>query len=66
MPILRITPDFIREMKTAGLENLSIEDLVKLRIFKIDSDFIQRAKANGYTSLDVEELVRLRIHERVK
>ena len=51
-------------MKTAGLENLSIEDLVKLRIFKIDSEFIAHARAGGRSDLDVEDLVKMRIFQK--
>jgi len=39
---------------------LSVEDIVKLRIFKIDSEFIRQAKVDG-VPLEVEKLVQRRI-----
>jgi hypothetical protein len=45
------------------LTDLSVEDLVKMRIFKIDADFIRRAKADG-VPLEVEKLVQRRIGVR--
>jgi hypothetical protein len=45
------------------LTNLSIEQLVKLKIFKIDSEFIRQARAEG-VPLEVEKLVERRIGVR--
>jgi hypothetical protein len=42
------------------LTDISIEDVVKLRIFKIDGEFIREAKAEG-VPLEVEKLVQRRI-----
>jgi hypothetical protein len=42
------------------LNNLQVEDLVKLRIFKIDTEFIRAAKADG-VPMEVEQLVQRKI-----
>jgi hypothetical protein len=42
------------------LNDLAVEDLVKMRIFKIDADFIRRARAEG-VPLEVQALVEQRI-----
>jgi hypothetical protein len=36
MRIFKITPDFVRRMQSHGLKNLTISQLVKIRIFKLD------------------------------
>jgi len=51
----------IREVKAEGLTNLSVEELVKLKIFKVDGEFIRRAKSQRTNNLDVEDLVNLKI-----
>jgi len=61
MQIFKVTPEFVAEVRNEGLSNLSVEDVVKLRIFKIDGAFIRQSKADG-VPLEVERLVRRRIH----
>jgi hypothetical protein len=56
MSIFKVTPEFLAEVRNEGLTDLSIEEVVKLRIFKIDGEFIRKAKADG-ASLNVESLV---------
>jgi hypothetical protein len=65
MRIFKVTPDFVNEVRGEGLNDLSVEELVKMKIFKIDADFIRRAKADG-TPLEVEELVQKRIGVRTR
>jgi hypothetical protein len=60
MRIFKVTPEFVTEVRNEGLTDLSVEDVVKLRIFKIDSAFIRRAKAEG-VPLEVERLVQKRL-----
>ena len=60
MSIFKITPEFVAEIKNEGLTNLSMEELVKLQIFKIDGAFIRQAKSEG-VPLNVERLVQKRI-----
>lgn len=36
MRIFKVNPDFIRRMQARGLKNLSVSQLVKIRIFKLD------------------------------
>lgn len=42
------------------MTDLTVEDVVKLRIFKIDGEFIRKAKADS-VPLNVERLVRERL-----
>jgi hypothetical protein len=60
MRIFKITPAFVTEVRNEGLSDLSIEEIVKLRIFKIDGEFIRKARAEG-VPLEVERLVQRRI-----
>jgi hypothetical protein len=60
MRIFKVTPEFVAELRSEGLTDVSLEDVVKLRIFKIDSDFIRKAKADG-VPIEVERLVQRRL-----
>jgi hypothetical protein len=60
MRIFKVTPDFIAEVRNEGLNDLQIEELVKLKIFKIDTAFIRQARAEG-VPMEVERLVQRRI-----
>jgi hypothetical protein len=60
MQIFKVTPEFVAEIRNEGLTDISVEDIVKLRIFKIDADYIRRAKADG-VPLEVERLVQRKI-----
>ena len=60
MQIFKVTPEFVTEVRNEGLTNLSVEDIVKLRIFKIDAEYIRSAKADG-VPMEVERLVQRKI-----
>jgi hypothetical protein len=54
------SPEFLNEVQSEGLRNLSAEDIVKLRIFKIDGEFIRQARAEN-VPIEVENLVQKKI-----
>ena len=58
--IFKVTPEFLSELKAAGLKDLDSEDIVKCRIFKIDAEFVRKAKAEN-PNVTIEELVRMKI-----
>ncbi len=60
MRIFKVTPEFITEVRNEGLNDISVEDIVKLRIFKIDSAYIRQARSEG-VPVEVEKLVQKRI-----
>jgi hypothetical protein len=49
------------EMKATGFPNLTMEDLVKARIFKIDADYVRQVHDMGFADSDFEGLVKFRI-----
>ena len=55
-----VTPEYAKAVKRQ-LPDATVQDLVKLRIFRIDDAFIASAKRHGLTPLTVEKLVRIRI-----
>ena len=59
--IFKIDSAFMREMKSTGFPNLSMEDLVKARIFKIDAAAVRRATEMGFGSQGFESLVKMSI-----
>ena len=59
--IFRVTPDFVREMASAGFPKLSFHDLVQLRIGNVDADRVREYKALGFTSLSASSVANLGI-----
>ena len=59
--IFKIDSAFMREMKSTGFPNLSMEDLVKARIFKIDAAAVRRATEMGFGNQGFESLVKMSI-----
>jgi hypothetical protein len=55
-----ITPEYAKAVKQQ-YPNVSLDELVQLRIFHIDDAFLAAAKRHGFTSLSIQKLVQLRI-----
>ena len=55
-----ITPKYATAIRQQ-FPGITVEDLVKTKIFNIDAAFIAEAKSHGFTGLSLEKLVRLRI-----
>jgi len=55
-----VTPEYARTVKQQ-YPNVTVDELVQLRIFHIDDAFIAAAKRHGFNSLSIEKLVQLRI-----
>lgn len=55
-----VTPEFARATKQQ-YPDITIEQLVQLRIFHIDDAFIASAKSHGFEHLTIDKLVKLRI-----
>ena len=58
--IFNVTPEYLSELKAAGLTDLDSEGVVKCRIFNIEADFIRKARAED-PNVTLEELVRMKI-----
>jgi hypothetical protein len=46
MRIHSVDGKFVKDMKDQGFSNLSIDDLLKLRIHGVDSEYIRRMRGN--------------------
>ncbi len=55
-----VTPEYARTAKQQ-YPNVTLDQLVQLRIFHIDDAFLADAKRHGFNSLSIEKLVQLRI-----
>ncbi len=55
-----ITPEFARATKQQ-FPDVTLDQLVQLRIFRIDDAFMASAKSHGFDHLTIEKLVKLRI-----
>jgi beta-lactamase regulating signal transducer with metallopeptidase domain len=58
--VQHVTPEYARTVKQQ-YPNVTLDELVQLRIFHIDDAFIADAKRHGFNSLSIEKLVQLRI-----
>jgi beta-lactamase regulating signal transducer with metallopeptidase domain len=58
--IQNVTPEFAKAAKQQ-YPDISVDQLIKLRIFHIDEAFIASAKSHGFNQLTIDKLVRLRI-----
>jgi beta-lactamase regulating signal transducer with metallopeptidase domain len=55
-----VTPEYARQI-AQEYPGVTVDDVVKTRIFHIDAAFIESAKKHGFTHLSLEKLVQLRI-----
>ena len=58
--VTRGLPEFLGELKAAGLTGLDSEDIVKCRIFKIDADFVRKARSED-PKATIEDMVKMKI-----
>jgi beta-lactamase regulating signal transducer with metallopeptidase domain len=56
------SPDFITEMKSAGLTNLTIDDLIALKTHGVTAQYVREMIATLTNKLTAEEIVAMRIH----
>jgi beta-lactamase regulating signal transducer with metallopeptidase domain/uncharacterized protein YnzC (UPF0291/DUF896 family) len=62
MNALRITTDYIKEMKALLPQQLSVANLINLRTNGLTKEYIRDLQSLGYADLSVSELVSLRVN----
>jgi len=45
-----------------GYENLSLDQLIRMRSHEVTAAFIREARARGFNNLTIEQLINLRIN----
>ena len=55
-----VTPEYARNMK-AQFPDVTVDQLIQLRVFHIDADFVASAARHGFGPLTIDKLVKLRI-----
>jgi len=58
--VQNVTPEFAKAARQQ-YPDITLEQLIKLKIFNIDQAFIASAKSHGFNQLTVDKLVKLRI-----
>ncbi|HEY8996886.1 MAG TPA: M56 family metallopeptidase [Edaphobacter sp.] len=58
--IQNVTPEFAKSMRQK-FPQVTVDQLIQMKIFRIDDDFIATAKTHGFDSLSLEKLIRLRV-----
>ena len=54
--------DFIDEMASVGYTNLSVEELVRLKVAGVTADYVRSLRSVGFSNLTVKELASMGIH----
>src|SRR5690349_21697090 len=57
-----VTPDYIRSMRSLGLEDMSLQHLIELRNHDIDPEYIRAMRATGLENLTVRKIIEMGIH----
>jgi beta-lactamase regulating signal transducer with metallopeptidase domain len=60
MRVQNVTPEFARSMRQR-YPDVTVDQLVQMKIFRIDDAFIASAKSHGFDSLSIDKLIRLRM-----
>src|SRR5207247_6778371 len=47
-------------VRKAGYDNLSLDQLIRMKDHGVDAEFIRRAKSQGFQNLSLDQLIRLR------
>jgi beta-lactamase regulating signal transducer with metallopeptidase domain len=55
------TVSYIEEMKTAGYDNLDVDDLIALKVQGVTPDYIREMRAAGFNP-DASELIAMKVH----
>ena len=62
MKVQGVTPEYVSELRAAGLQPGSIGDLISYRIFGVTPEFLAGMKAAGFDSIPPKKLIALRVH----
>ncbi|WP_299438402.1 M56 family metallopeptidase [uncultured Aquimarina sp.] len=54
--------DFIKQFKSLGYENASVDDIISLKIHNVTPDFIKKYHQAGYKDIPLDKVVALKIH----
>lgn len=54
--------DFIKQFKALGYDDVSVDDIISLKIHNVTPDFIKRYHDAGYKNIPLDEVVGLKIH----
>ena len=58
-----ISPDFVKQVRAAGLDDLTFDDVVQLGIHGVEPEFIRTMKESFGDELGFDDLIQLAIHD---
>jgi hypothetical protein len=57
---LRVTGDFVRSLRDAGVAITRPDEALRLRALGIDRDYVRRVEAHGFVHPSIDQLVKLK------
>ncbi len=57
-----VTPEYVNEIRTQGIQDLSVGEIVQARIHDVDPNFIKSVKVYGL-DLELHEVIQMSIHD---
>ncbi|WP_298545724.1 M56 family metallopeptidase [uncultured Aquimarina sp.] len=54
--------DFIKQFKSLGYDNVSVDDIISFKIHNVTPEFIKKYHQAGYKNIPLDEIVGLKIH----
>jgi hypothetical protein len=63
MLLLDVSTDLLREMRSLGYDDISLDDAVSLGIFRVTPQMVREFAQAGYRDLSIPTLTKLRIHK---
>jgi beta-lactamase regulating signal transducer with metallopeptidase domain len=61
LKLFGVTPEFIESARQMGFENLSVNQLIQMRVHQIDQPFVTQVRGWGFANASLNQLVQLRV-----
>jgi Mn-dependent DtxR family transcriptional regulator len=55
-----VSSSFIKELKDLGYQNLTTDQLIRLKDHGVSASYIRKMQEKGYSNLPIDEYIRMR------